>query len=155
MTLIVPAREVSASPRLKRIDLTHTDPARPPVPGEPPLAMDNIQGNSVVGFSKDFQTLLFLKITNVNAFKRWLNRKAIPQGRSAHLPVTSARSTRVTTPPARCPTRARSRPRHIESCGAGSPLGSSYPSSLSSMLARAGCISSHTRPRSSSSSSLF
>ncbi len=38
------------------------DPTRPAVPYEPMLRVDNIQGN-IVGFSKDFQTLLFLKIT--------------------------------------------------------------------------------------------
>ncbi len=72
MMMVVPAREVSAAPPLERIDITHTDPARPPVPDEPLLAMDNIQGNGVAGFSKDFQTLLFLKIVDIPHFKRWL-----------------------------------------------------------------------------------
>src|SRR6266540_147252 len=72
MMMVVPAREVSAAPPLERIDVTQTDPARPPVPDEPLLAMDNIQGNGVAGFSKDFQTLLFLKIVDIPHFKRWL-----------------------------------------------------------------------------------
>jgi len=62
---------------LERLDLTQTDPSRPPVPDEPLLAMDNIQGNGIVGFNKDFQTLLLLKIVNVPEFKRWL-RSIIP-----------------------------------------------------------------------------
>src|SRR6266545_8402787 len=72
MMMVVPAREVSAAPPLERIDVTQTDPARPRVPDEPLLAMDNIQGNGVAGFSKDFQTLLFLKIVDIPHFKHWL-----------------------------------------------------------------------------------
>jgi len=77
MMIMVPAREAPAPPPLERLDLTQTDPARPPVPDEPLLAMDNIQGNGIVGFNKDFQTLLLLKIVNVPEFKRWL-RSIIP-----------------------------------------------------------------------------
>ena len=77
MMIVVPAREAPALPPLERLDLTQTDPARPPVPDEPLLAMDNIQGNGIVGFNKDFQTLLLLKIVNVPEFKRWL-RSIIP-----------------------------------------------------------------------------
>jgi deferrochelatase/peroxidase EfeB len=72
MMIMVPAREAPAPPPLERLDVTQTDPARPPVPDEPVLAMDNIQGNGIVGFNKDFQTLLLLKIVNVPEFKRWL-----------------------------------------------------------------------------------
>jgi Dyp-type peroxidase family len=72
MMIVVPAREAPAPPPLERLDTTQADPSRPPVPGEPVLAMDNIQGNSIVGFNKDFQTLLLLKIVNVPEFKRWL-----------------------------------------------------------------------------------
>jgi Dyp-type peroxidase family len=39
--------------------------------------MKQIQGNIVVGFNKDFQTLLFLEIVNVSDFKRWL-RALVP-----------------------------------------------------------------------------
>jgi len=72
MMVIVPAREAAAPPLFERLDLNQTDPARPPVPDEPLLAMDNIQGNIVAGFNKDFQTLLCLKIVDVPDFKRWL-----------------------------------------------------------------------------------
>src|SRR5207247_1779609 len=34
--------------------------------------MEEIQGNVVAGFSKDFQTLLFLRIEDVPSFKAWL-----------------------------------------------------------------------------------
>ena len=39
---------------------------------EPVLRVDNIQGNILSGFNKDFQTLIFLEIENPNAFKQWL-----------------------------------------------------------------------------------
>ena len=51
------------------------DPTRPDASAEPVLRVDNIQGN-IVGFSKDHQTLLFLKITNVEYFRGWLGRFA-------------------------------------------------------------------------------
>jgi Dyp-type peroxidase family len=59
-----------------------TDPSRPDVgPNsrrpEPVLAIDQIQGNIVPGFSKDFQTLLFLRIDHRREFKDWL-RSQIP-----------------------------------------------------------------------------
>lgn len=38
---------------------------------EPLLKVSNIQGN-IAGFSKDHQTMLFLKITNFKQFKNWL-----------------------------------------------------------------------------------
>jgi len=77
MLTLTPAREAPAPPPLDRLALTQPDPARPPALDEPVLAMDNIQGNIVAGFNKDFQTLLFLKIVSVPDFKRWL-RSLIP-----------------------------------------------------------------------------
>lgn len=71
------AREAPAPPPLERPADSPPDPARSPVPNEPVLAMDNIQGNSIAGFNKDFQTLLFLRIVDVPDFKRWL-RSLIP-----------------------------------------------------------------------------
>ena len=51
------------------------DPSFPDASDEPVLAIDNIQGNILTGFNKDFQTLLFLKIADdhVDDFKRWLH----------------------------------------------------------------------------------
>ena len=46
--------------------------SHPAVPDEPVFDVDNIQGNSIAGFSKDFQTLLVLTIDDVAAFKPWL-----------------------------------------------------------------------------------
>src|SRR5260370_29248871 len=39
---------------------------------EPDLDADQIQGNIFPGFSKDFQTLLFLRIANPAGFAGWL-----------------------------------------------------------------------------------
>src|SRR5450755_1452838 len=39
---------------------------------EPLLCVDNIQGNNLAGFNKDFQTLIFLRITDAGPFKAWL-----------------------------------------------------------------------------------
>ena len=47
-------------------------PSHPAVEDEPKLNVDNIQGNILAGFSKDFQTLVFLRIDNVAIFKPWL-----------------------------------------------------------------------------------
>jgi Dyp-type peroxidase family len=47
-------------------------PCRPDVPDEPVLDVRNIQGNILGGFNKDFQILLFLEITQVDQFRRWL-----------------------------------------------------------------------------------
>lgn len=41
-------------------------------PQEPMLAIDQIQGNVLPGFNKDFQQLLFLQIVDVPDFKHWL-----------------------------------------------------------------------------------
>src|SRR5258708_30639335 len=40
---------------------------------EPDLDIENIQGNILPGFNKDFQMLLFLKINDVEKFKHWLH----------------------------------------------------------------------------------
>lgn len=40
--------------------------------GDPPLDVDQIQGNILAGFNKDNQTLIFLKINEVTTFKLWL-----------------------------------------------------------------------------------
>lgn len=48
------------------------DATRPAVRDEPILAVGNIQGN-LIGFNKDHQTLLFLKIVSASDCKRWLN----------------------------------------------------------------------------------
>lgn len=45
---------------------------RPPAPDEPVLRVNNIQGNILGGFNKDFQTLIFLEIQDPAAFKQWL-----------------------------------------------------------------------------------
>jgi hypothetical protein len=41
---------------------------------EPILTADQIQGNILPGFSKDFQTLLFLNIDDPSAFAGWFGR---------------------------------------------------------------------------------
>src|SRR5262245_57331539 len=40
--------------------------------GEPLLEINQIQGNIFPGFSKDHQTLLFLRIDDPDAFRVWL-----------------------------------------------------------------------------------
>ena len=42
------------------------------VPDEPDLAVDDIQGNVLVGFMKNFQTMLCLRIVDVAAAKAWV-----------------------------------------------------------------------------------
>lgn len=44
-----------------------------PAPHEPVLAIKNIQGN-IIGFNKDHQTMLFLKIIDLEQFRNWLGR---------------------------------------------------------------------------------
>jgi Dyp-type peroxidase family len=51
-------------------------PARPDAKAEPVLRVANIQGNIIAGFNKDFQTLLFLRITDAAAFRPWLAKFA-------------------------------------------------------------------------------
>src|SRR4051794_22497104 len=47
-------------------------PSHPVAEDEPKLNVNNIQGNVLAGFNKDFQTLVFLRIDNVANFKPWL-----------------------------------------------------------------------------------
>src|SRR5215213_4653239 len=46
--------------------------SHPAVPDEPVLDVNNIQGNIIGGFNKDFQCLLVLTIDDVDLFKPWL-----------------------------------------------------------------------------------
>ncbi len=48
------------------------DASHPDASNEPVLAIDQIQGNILAGFNKDFQTLIFLHIDNAKDFKHWL-----------------------------------------------------------------------------------
>ena len=48
------------------------DASHPAVDNEPVLAIDQIQGNILAGFNKDFQTLIFLHIDRAEDFKPWL-----------------------------------------------------------------------------------
>jgi Dyp-type peroxidase family len=48
------------------------DESHPHVKEEPVLAIDEIQGNVLAGFTKDFQTLIFLRIDDAAQFKPWL-----------------------------------------------------------------------------------
>jgi len=73
----VPIRE---TPAVNLLTSYHADPARPPVPDEPVLAVSNIQGNIIGGFNKDHQTMLFLRVrrdgdvrVHLAAFKQWLH----------------------------------------------------------------------------------
>ena len=66
MATNVPAREVPfpLSFELQDSGRKHSD--------EPELETDQIQGNILAGFSKDNQTLLFLRITDPDDFRPWL-----------------------------------------------------------------------------------
>ena len=64
-----PAREAPV-PEILQAGLD--DPSHPSVTGEPVLAIDQIQGNILAGFNKDFQTLIFLHIDRASDFKQWL-----------------------------------------------------------------------------------
>ncbi len=48
------------------------DASHPHVDKEPVLAINQIQGNILAGFNKDFQTLVFLHIDRAEDFKPWL-----------------------------------------------------------------------------------
>ncbi|MBC8104159.1 MAG: Dyp-type peroxidase [Cytophagales bacterium] len=48
------------------------DPSHPAVTGEPVLAVEEIQGNILGGFSKDYQRFLFYRITDTAKFRVWL-----------------------------------------------------------------------------------
>ncbi len=49
-----------------------SSPCRPTAPKEPVLEIDEIQGNILLGFNKDFEALLFIEITDVAPFRLWL-----------------------------------------------------------------------------------
>jgi Dyp-type peroxidase family len=73
MMMPPPVREAPAATALSR----SPDPAHPDVGDdspqpEPELDVDEIQGNVVPGFLKDFQMMLFLEITDSAACKLWL-----------------------------------------------------------------------------------
>jgi Dyp-type peroxidase family protein len=72
MIVQTPAREAPAAPPSSEPDPSGVDPSFPAVPNEPVLCIQNIQGNILDGFKKDFQVLLFLEIVDVVAFKAWL-----------------------------------------------------------------------------------
>ncbi|HET9392220.1 MAG TPA: Dyp-type peroxidase [Candidatus Rubrimentiphilum sp.] len=63
-------REAPASALMNFVDDASHKSDRPG--DEPLLCIDNIQGNSIAGFNKDFQTLVFLRISDPAAFKAWL-----------------------------------------------------------------------------------
>ena len=64
--------EVRETPAFAPLVPSGPSRARPNAAKEPVLHMAEIQGNVVAGFSKDFQTLLFLRIEDVPSFKAWL-----------------------------------------------------------------------------------
>ena len=67
-------REVPAILTMAALDdAAHVPDGLPAV--EPALCVDNIQGNSLAGFNKDHQTLIFFKIVDVDKFKDWLSRE--------------------------------------------------------------------------------
>ncbi len=57
--------------------------ARAAAPGEPVLNINDIQGNIVAGFNKDFQTFLFLRLgtsqRDVKRARRWIRETLAPQ----------------------------------------------------------------------------
>jgi Dyp-type peroxidase family len=53
------------------------DPSHPPVPDEPMLDVDNVQGNILGGFNKDHQMFLFYQIHKASEFREWL-REFVP-----------------------------------------------------------------------------
>src|SRR6266849_9247504 len=66
-----PAQPVLESPQPPLLQMPAEQEGRD---GEPILAADQIQGNIFPGFSKDFQTLLFLRIDDPTAFAGWVSR---------------------------------------------------------------------------------
>lgn len=71
MTNLTSARE-APTPLLVAPATDASDQSYPDASSEPVLDVDQIQGNILAGFSKDHQTLLFLKITDATACKQWL-----------------------------------------------------------------------------------
>jgi Dyp-type peroxidase family len=74
-----PAREAPAPEPLQcgLSDPSHPDVGPNSPRPEPVLALDQIQGNLIPGFLKDFQTLICLRIDHPEDFKEWL-RSQIP-----------------------------------------------------------------------------
>jgi len=66
------SRVVREAPAPNALASAGASAAQPDVPGEPVLCVSEIQGNIVGGFNKDFQTLIFLRIDDAEAFKPWL-----------------------------------------------------------------------------------
>jgi Dyp-type peroxidase family len=64
--------QVRETPSVAPLAPSGPSPTRPDAHEEPVLHMEEIQGNVVAGFGKDFQTLLFLRIEDVESFKTWL-----------------------------------------------------------------------------------
>ena len=62
----IPVRETPAAM------IPQPNPAFPDASAEPVLDMDEIQGNIIPGFQKDFETLLFLRITDPQQCKEWI-----------------------------------------------------------------------------------
>ena len=62
----IPVRETPAAM------VPQPNPAFPDASAEPVLKMAEIQGNIIPGFHKDYETLLFLKITNPEQCKEWI-----------------------------------------------------------------------------------
>jgi Dyp-type peroxidase family len=73
MSKYLVAREAPILPAAKMIE---NDPSLPAAPTEPILAVENIQGN-IIGFNKDHQTLIFLKVTDAGQCRKWL-RALVP-----------------------------------------------------------------------------
>src|SRR5947209_8431858 len=73
-----PVREAPTSSPLAQgiADPAHPDVSKVPHP-EPKLAVDQIQGNIIPGFLKDFETLIFLSIDDPDSCKSWL-RSLVP-----------------------------------------------------------------------------
>lgn len=67
-----PAREAPVSSPLQAPEAGLLANIEQKTVAEPPLAVENIQGNILGGFMKDHQMLIFLKITDVADFKKWL-----------------------------------------------------------------------------------
>jgi Dyp-type peroxidase family len=67
-------REVPAILSMAALDdAAHIPDGAPAI--EPPLCVNNIQGNSLAGFNKDHQTLIFFRIDDVPKFRGWLGRE--------------------------------------------------------------------------------
>lgn len=63
---------VREAPFPEALELDLDDASHPDASREPVLAVDQIQGNILAGFNKDFQTLIFIHIDRTKDFKIWL-----------------------------------------------------------------------------------